>query len=91
MALASGAPIVPGFVLHESDHYRLIIDDPIWPAQKDSKEEEIRRMTEMWCQAVERCIRRYPDQWAWVHNRWKTKQKPKRASKEFEHFEKVIR
>jgi Kdo2-lipid IVA lauroyltransferase/acyltransferase len=74
IARASGAPIVPMFVIHVGDRYQLFIEDPIWPIQDESKDAAVRRMTEEWSHVVERYIRQYPDQWVWMHDRWKTKQ-----------------
>jgi len=73
VALASGAAIVPAFMLHEGNGYRLFIEDPIWPVEHSSKEEALKMMTETWSRVVERYVERYPDQWVWMHNRWKTK------------------
>lgn len=87
IALASGAAIVPAFMIHSGLRYRLFIEDPIWPPETDSKEEAIRVMTEAWSQVVERYIRLYPDQWVWMHNRWKTKHESKLKSKAVEPFE----
>ncbi len=73
VALASSAAIVPAFMIHQDDRYRLFIEDPIWPIESESKEEAVRFMTEAWSKVVADYVRRYPDQWVWMHNRWKTK------------------
>ncbi|MBI4368269.1 MAG: lysophospholipid acyltransferase family protein [Candidatus Omnitrophica bacterium] len=73
IALASGAPIMPSFMIHEGKSYRLWMEDPIWPIENVSKAEAIQKMTVMWSEVVERYVRRYPDQWVWMHNRWKTR------------------
>ncbi|MBI4358827.1 MAG: lysophospholipid acyltransferase family protein [Candidatus Omnitrophica bacterium] len=72
IALASGAAIVPAFMLHDRNRYRLFIEEPIWPVESVSKEKAIGMMTEAWSRVVESYIRRYPDQWVWMHRRWKT-------------------
>jgi KDO2-lipid IV(A) lauroyltransferase len=90
MALASGTPIVPAFMLHEGSGYRLFVEEPIWPTQEGSKEERLRRMTEAWSQVVERYIRQYPNQWVWMHNRWKTKPKLETEIKNTEVLERAI-
>lgn len=72
IAWTSGAAIVPGFMIHEGDRYRLFVEEPIWPQAGMEKEEAIRQMTEAWSRVVEHYIRLYPDQWVWMHNRWKT-------------------
>ncbi len=74
ISMASGAPIVPMFMLHEGGRYRLHLEEPIWPERKGAtKEEMVRLLTERWSQVVEKYVRRYPDQWVWMHNRWKTR------------------
>ncbi len=73
LAITSGAAIVPAFMIHEGDQYRLYLEDPIWPDENLDKEESTKQLTETWSRVVERYIRRFPDQWVWMHNRWKTK------------------
>ena len=72
LSLASGAPIVPLFLVHEAERYRLYLGDPIWPERGKPREIAIRDMTEAWSSVVERTVRQFPDQWVWMHNRWKT-------------------
>lgn len=74
VALVSGAPLVPGFMVHENGRYRLFVEEAIWPPEPvSSKEEAVKTLTETWSQVVERYVRRFPDQWVWMHHRWKTK------------------
>ena len=48
------------------------VSDPIWPAQHYSSEKaEIIRITEAIHKEMETVIRRYPEQYLWMHNRWK--------------------
>ena len=72
LAHASGAAIVPAFMIHEGDQYHLYLEDAIVPDPNMSKEEAVQKMTEAWSQVVEKYVRRFPDQWVWMHNRWKT-------------------
>ena len=72
IALASGAAIVPVFLIHEGEGYRLFVEGPIEPLPSHSKEEAIEAMTVAWSQVVERFIRKFPDQWVWMHHRWRT-------------------
>ena len=74
ISLASGSAIIPMFMIREGNRYRLFSEDPIWPILDETKEQAIRKMTEMWSGVVERYIRTYPDQWVWMHNRWRTSQ-----------------
>jgi len=72
-ALASGAAMVPCFMIREGTKHRLVIEDPIELEKKSSKEETITVNTEKWSRIVESYIRKYPGQWVWMHRRWKTK------------------
>ncbi len=72
IALASGAAIVPVFLIHWGKGYRLFVEEPIWPKRAHSKEESVERMTAAWSEVVEHFVRRFPEQWAWMHHRWRT-------------------
>lgn len=72
LALASGAPLVPTFLVREGGRYRLIVEEPIHVEMKGSREETFREYTERWSRILEERIRQYPDQWVWMHRRWKT-------------------
>jgi KDO2-lipid IV(A) lauroyltransferase len=73
IALATGAAILPIFVIHEQDRYRLFAEDAILPDSVSSEEDKVRALTLAWSKSVESCIHRYPDQWVWMHDRWKTR------------------
>jgi len=73
LALASGAALLPCFIVRENSHHRLIIEDPIELTVTEDKEETIKINTQKWSKVIESYIRKYPDQWVWFHKRWKTK------------------
>lgn len=73
LSIASGAPIVPAFMIRQGRKYRLFMEEPIYPEVKDSKEEAVQDMTARWAEAVEDRVRRFPEQWGWMHDRWKTR------------------
>lgn len=79
LALATGAAIVPAFMIHEGDQYRLYLEDAILPNLNVDKEKAIRQMTEAWSGIVEKYVQQFPDQWVWMHNRWKTKNEPQQT------------
>jgi KDO2-lipid IV(A) lauroyltransferase len=54
------------------DDFEGVVSDPIWPGTYESEKEEIFRLTEEMNKKMEGIICRYPDQYFWVHNRWKT-------------------
>ena len=73
LALASGAPIIPCFMIKEKGGHRLVLEDPVELEEKSDKQETIKFNTQKWSRIVESYIRRYPEQWVWMHRRWKTK------------------
>jgi len=73
LALASQAPMVCNFLIRRPDGtYRMILGDVIRPVVKSSRAEAIEEYTAQWMANFEKVIREYPEQWAWMHNRWKT-------------------
>lgn len=72
-SLASGAPLIPCLVIREGGRHRLVIEDPIEMEEKSTKDETIRFNTERWSRLMESYVRKYPEQWVWMHRRWKTK------------------
>jgi len=71
-ALASGAPLVPAFVIREGMRHHIIVEPPIELTVTGDKEEDIRVNTQKWVAIQEKYIRRYPHMWVWNHRRWKT-------------------
>ncbi len=53
-------------------HYEGFVSDPIYPAAHDDEKQELIRLTEAMNREMERIILRYPEQYLWMHNRWKT-------------------
>ncbi|MCX5680112.1 MAG: lysophospholipid acyltransferase family protein [Candidatus Omnitrophica bacterium] len=74
LAQATGASLVPVVVIREGRRHRLIVDDPIELANTGNKEADTVVNTQRWSDVLESYIRRYPDQWVWMHRRWKTKE-----------------
>ncbi len=84
LSLASGAPILPNFLIRTPEgQYRLVLGEVIRPEAFDSpdRDQAVGQMTQAWMKACEDVIRAYPEQWAWMHNRWKTRPDDPRFSK----------
>lgn len=75
LALSTGAGIVPLVIIRQGDRFLLHIEKPIDLVSLSSKEETLRVNTKKWCEILEKYILRYPEQWVWMHRRWKTKPK----------------
>ena len=72
LALATGKPIVCVYALRTGEGFRLVVDDPIYADRKAPREVEIVRLTQAWNTSMETFIRAHPEQWMWLHNRWRT-------------------
>lgn len=56
----------------ESGRYKLVVSDPIeWNDNGQPIEDQIATLTQIHQNALETLIRAYPEQWFWMHNRWK--------------------
>lgn len=73
LAKASGSSLIPAFIIREDGRHTLVIEKPIELVEGDDKERASIENTQRWSNVVESYIRRYPDQWVWMHRRWKTK------------------
>lgn len=77
LALATGAEILPCFLVREGRRRTFIVEDPVQLSISGNKERDILINTEKWSKVIESYIRKYPSQWVWMHRRWKTR--PERA------------
>jgi len=71
-AARTGAPVVPVFVVRESDDtFNMIVEAPVALADTGDREADMVENTQRLTKALEAGIRRHPDQWFWMHRRWK--------------------
>lgn len=75
LALRTGASIVPVFAPWDEKRrkFTLKIDEPLSFAPTGDEEADAVRLTQLITNVVESYVRRYPDQWLWIHRRWKTR------------------
>ncbi|HVM50138.1 MAG TPA: 4'-phosphopantetheinyl transferase superfamily protein [Candidatus Acidoferrum sp.] len=72
LALHTGAPVVPVCGWREPDgRHVLRFEDPVPLIECDDPGEAIRRNTQSYSTALERMLLRHPEQWIWMHRRWK--------------------
>lgn len=72
-ALKTGAAILPSFIIRQPDgSHQAIIESPMVLTMTDEKEQDIIENTQKFTKIIETYIRRYPEQWIWMHERWKT-------------------
>ena len=73
IALATGAPVLPATGWREEGGRHVMqFGDPIAAVEAEDTNEAIRRTTRAYNEALERLILARPEQWYWVHRRWKT-------------------
>ncbi len=73
MALKTRAPVVPTFMVRDGNRYIIEFCAEIELVQTGDRTHDIEANTLRYNQAIEAMIRCYPDQWFWVHQRWKTR------------------
>jgi len=75
IALRTDAAVIPGFLSWDEGRrkYRLRFRPAIELARTGDDEADVIENTARFTRAVEDYIRAYPDQWLWVHKRWKTR------------------
>jgi len=77
LAVASQALIWPIFLLREANQkYRLHIQKPLDTKELEgNNEEKMVQATSFYNKTVEEMVLTYPEQWFWMHKRWKTRPK----------------
>ena len=75
IALRTDAAVVPGFTIWDPilRRYRLRFDPAVPLIRTGNNESDIVANTAQFTKVIEEVVRRYPDQWLWVHRRWKTR------------------
>jgi len=74
LALRSGAPVLPMFMARQkSGKYKFILKPLVEISRTGDYEKDLLENTQRFTKVVEEVVREYPDQWFWIHQRWKTK------------------
>jgi KDO2-lipid IV(A) lauroyltransferase len=80
LAAKSEAPVLPLFIVREGvARHRLIFHPPVDLVRLSDRQEELGVNTARFTAVIEEYVRRYPEQWFWVHNRWKNQ--PRRGER----------
>jgi KDO2-lipid IV(A) lauroyltransferase len=75
VALRTAAAVVPAFTIWDATlrKYRVHFDAPLTLVRTGNEEADVLTNTALFTRVIEDYVRRYPDQWLWVHRRWKTR------------------
>jgi len=74
-ALHTDAAVVPGYTLWDASlgKYRLCYEPAVPLARSGDDQADIVENTQRFTSALEAIVRKAPDQWLWIHRRWKTR------------------
>jgi KDO2-lipid IV(A) lauroyltransferase len=74
MAIRSGAPVVPAFMIRNGfEKHRLVVKKPVELVLTGDIEKDVEINMQRFTHVLESMIREYPDQWLWFHRRWERK------------------
>ena len=73
LARYRNAPIFPGYITRTPEgRHKIIIYPPIFVEKTKDKSDDIRRTMIAISKVLEEHIRKYPEEWFWLHERWKS-------------------
>jgi KDO2-lipid IV(A) lauroyltransferase len=77
IALHTGAAVVPGYAYWDENlrKYRLRFEPPVELVRSGDSEGDVLENTRRFAKVIEDIIRKHPEQWVWIHARWKNRQK----------------
>lgn len=77
LAIRTNSVIVPFFCVYDGEkkRYKIVRGAILEPSQTGDREHDILETTRSFTMEIEKIIRQYPDQWLWIHKRWKTRPK----------------
>lgn len=82
LAVRTRTPVVPIFIYRERVHeHRLVIYPSFGVDAVGDNEQAVAELTQRCATTIESAIAAAPDQWLWVHNRWRTQPAPHAESR----------
>ena len=75
LSLRTGAPVIPVYAPWDEQRkqYLLEVNPPLEFERTGDETQDVRNLTIALMANVENTVRRYPEQWLWIHRRWKTR------------------
>jgi KDO2-lipid IV(A) lauroyltransferase len=71
LARATGSPVVPVFLLREPRGFRMLVEDPLDLQPSSDRARDLAAFTRTFLGVIEDQVRQRPEQWLWLHRRWK--------------------
>ena len=77
VALHTDAAVVPGYAYWDAQlgKYRLRFEPAVELVRTGDNERDVTENTQRFAKVLEAVIRKYPEQWVWIHARWKNRPK----------------
>ncbi len=73
LSLKFNIPVLPAYCVRRDDAKFLVrLESPIFPIKSGNLDKDVIKNTQKYTTFLENVIKKYPEQWFWVHNRWKT-------------------
>ncbi len=89
-AIRYDAIVLPIFNIRQSDgRYKIIIDAPVKLIRSEDSSRDIVANTAQFNRIIEKHIRMAPDNWLWVHRRWRLKPVPARVKSKLKHIKEL--
>lgn len=75
LALRTGATVLPGYLTWDeaAGKHILHFEKPLATIETGDPKEDVAANTAVYAKTIERVVRRYPEQWLWIHRRWRTR------------------
>jgi KDO2-lipid IV(A) lauroyltransferase len=78
LALRSGAPVVPAFMIRNGFRtHRLLVQKPVELVTTGDLKKDVEINTQRFTHILESMVRQYPEHWLWIHRRWERKRDDK--------------
>ena len=77
----AGRATLPGPAGMDGTYYAIEVEDVIDPRDYADRTDAVKAITQRYTSALERLIRRHPEQYFWLHRRWKHQPKVREKAK----------
>lgn len=73
LARRTGSPVLPVYSYREGARHHVVIEKPLSQDSLSDRDMDLLEKTRSYTEWTERIIRLHPEQWIWLHDRWKTR------------------
>jgi KDO2-lipid IV(A) lauroyltransferase len=74
LAIMTGAPVIPGFIVRLGGlRHHVVIEKPVEIPAGLGREEAVLEITRRFTAVIEKYAREHPDHYLWAHRRWRTR------------------